>query len=430
MVSNEYCKCEICGCHLRLRFQCGYLDIPVSIYCPNCNTHIFGKINLTQKPYGVKLINAQPQNEFDDGYVIELATEFLTKKYQENAKMLIDISPFMRSNPLDKDRTIRRGRVMTIAQNLDNYKKRIENIFNLLRGNNIELLKKYLNKSLEKDTEAVFEKFDYTAIKNPLDAMMATKYCLMPFLQNTIAPTLQAEFNNTISKMNDTVENNVIALVDYINFLDKNKYLDLYYHQIPRYIIRYLEKIAQLIPVYDVYPILSSIDQTSLGVTTISIDDMHNLYSKGYELLCDSIDVLFGLDNINKHGAYNDFGKGTEDFILKMNSYPTKFVKYEQLSKVDPKYTVGIANILNNIIRNSDAHDSMEMDGLSQEVTFIDKYHQKMRKHKLSFLNFGAKCIEIYSAILLTWEYYYQLLKIKYVAIDKMVPHFAGTLKG
>ena len=429
MVRNDFYKCEICDCHIRLRYQCGYFDIPVSIYCPHCNTHIFGKINLTQEPYGIKLTNAIKQNPFDDGYVIELASEFVTKKYQDNTNSSI-ISPFMRSNPFDENRTKRRGSVMIIAQNLDGYKKRIENIFNLLRGNNIELLKKFLNKSVEKDTEAVFEQFDYKVIKNSLDAVMATKYCIMPFLLNTIAPNLKTEFNNIVSKMVDIIKNNTGSLIDYVNFLDTHKYFDVYYHRIPKYIIHYLEKISQLIPVYDVHPILSEIDQTSLGVTTISIDDMHDLYSKGYELLCDSIDVLFGLDNINKYGVYNDFGAGAEDFMAKMNSYRSKFKKYEQLSNLTPMFTVGIANILNNIIRNSDAHYSMEMDGLSQKVIFMDKHQQRTRCHELSFLDFGAACVDIYSAILLVWEYYYQLLKIKYTTIEKMSLNFAKTLKG
>ncbi|MCH5151502.1 MAG: hypothetical protein J1F65_02445 [Clostridiales bacterium] len=319
---------------------------------------------------------------------------------------------------------------MKIAHNLDGYKKRIENIFNLLRGNNTELLKKYLNSSVEKDTEVVFEKFDYRQIKNSLDAIMSTRYCIMPFLQNTIAPNLNTEFPKIILKTADLIENVAYdAIIDYVKFLDENKYFDLYYLRIPKYIIRYLEKITQLIPVYDVYPILSDIDQSSMGVTTISIDEMHDLYSKGYELLCDSIDIFFGLDNIDKRGAYNNFEAGTENFMDKMNSYRSKYQKYEQLSNLGPKYTVGIVNILNNTIRNSDAHYSMTMNGLSQEVTFIDKYHQRTRSLQLSFLDFGAKCIEVYSAILMVWEYYYQLLKIKYMSVDMMTPNFAKNVE-
>ena len=54
MVNNSYYKCSFCGTTLRLRYQVGYFDISISIYCPKCNCHISGKIFPNQTEGGIK----------------------------------------------------------------------------------------------------------------------------------------------------------------------------------------------------------------------------------------------------------------------------------------------------------------------------------------------------------------------------------------
>ncbi len=85
--------------------------------------------------------------------------------------------------------------------------------------------------------------------------------------------------------------------------------------------------------------------------------------------------------------------------------------------------------VLDNIIRNSIAHNSIEIDGLNQIITFIDKHKEKRKELKLSFLDFGKRCIDLYSSILIIWEYYYQLLKYKLMMIDKCSPNYVIAVK-
>lgn len=40
---------------LIFRAQIGFYDIPFNIHCPNCNTHIYGKLNINQETLAINL---------------------------------------------------------------------------------------------------------------------------------------------------------------------------------------------------------------------------------------------------------------------------------------------------------------------------------------------------------------------------------------
>jgi len=103
MVVNSYYECEYCKTKLRLRYQVGYFDIPVNIYCPKCNSHISGSIFIDNDNISISenLIGAIKVSHEDYEYVYELSTEFLVDKCKTKEETKpFDLTMFMRSNPV------------------------------------------------------------------------------------------------------------------------------------------------------------------------------------------------------------------------------------------------------------------------------------------------------------------------------------------
>ena len=112
------------------------------------------------------------------------------------------------------------------------------------------------------------------------------------------------------------------------------------------------------------------------------------------------------------------FDEGTFDFSGKLNSYNSKYNKFDSFTKVKSDLFDGIRGVLNNVIRNAEGHNSILIDGIKQEVTFINKHKGKKNLITIPFLVFGKMCIDLYIAVLYVWEYCYQLTKLKSVIVD------------
>lgn len=431
MVNNSYYKCSFCGTTLRLRYQVGYFDIPVSIYCPKCNCHVSGKIYINQNEPSISenIFGAETIDEHNAEYLIELSTEFLVDKCKKNDPDQIDLSIFLKSNPFDEERAKRRNDLMYLAQNAEHSANIIENLYNLLKKNEISLIKECFLKTDDPIMDYYRKNVDYNKIKNRVDAMLAIKH----YINSVISPTMTAGvFKNMYEIMNTKVrrivQNHLPAFLEYLSYINTD-YLDTYLYRMPKFFIDYLKCVEQLIPVYDNYSTFDSIDLSAKGISTISIDDLSSIYKKGYELLCDSIDLVSGLYNIETFGHFDAFGNGRESFEEKMNKFSSKYNKYKELTTNGSDLFDGIRDRLNNIIRNAEGHNSIIINGLNQEVTFCNKHKGKINNFTTSFLEFGKMCIDLYSAVLYVWEYLYQLVKFKATLIDKIKLNYGLQLK-
>lgn len=428
MVKNSIYKCDYCNSLLRLRYQVGFFNIPISVYCPKCNSHITGTILVDNKNVGVKeyVVGAERDDGEDFDYVIELSTEFLVDKTKAKKDFpKYPISMFLQSNPFDEDRNKRRELLLNFVGSSGYYINVIENLYNLLDENEIGLIREYYlkNDSLPflKETRKTI---DYGNIINNLDAMLATKH----LFNNILAPIMpKGVFQNIYDIMNvktrRLIKMHLASVKEFLNTLDDD-FFQIYLHRIPSFIVDYIKHSDQLIPIYDNYETFDTIDLKKKGISTMSIDDMAVIYKKGYELLCDSIDLLIGLYNIETNGSYDNFGNGLSDFNEILNSYNSKYNKYEDFTKNDSNLFDGIREKLNNVIRNAEGHDSIVVNGLTQEITFVNKHKGNIKKHKTTFLEFGKECIDLFVAILYVWEYYYQFMKLKAVLIDGKPLHY------
>lgn len=103
VIHNTFIKCDLCEEKINLRAQIGYYDIPFNIHCPNCSTHIQGRLNISQESIDIelKLVNAKVVNENvskeEKHYSAELSAEFPTNKIYLRDFHQFDLSPFIRN---------------------------------------------------------------------------------------------------------------------------------------------------------------------------------------------------------------------------------------------------------------------------------------------------------------------------------------------
>lgn len=422
MVNNSYYKCNFCGCTLRFRYQVGFFDIPVSVYCPECNCHIHGLIDLGNDPQDIKehMIGASEIKNKEADYIVELSTEFITNKCKRSSEGDDpQFSMFLRSHPLDKERTERRARLLQLVGETYFYINTIENLYNLLENERIDLIRRYFLESENDIVKSFKEHVDYSKVVNKLDASLAIKH----FVNSLLQPVMpEGAFNNIYTIMNEKVRQIIQkrphAFKEFLIMQLDNEDFEAYLYRLPKFIVDYLKCVGQLIPIYDNYSNFDSLDLNISGISTMSIDDLVVIYKKGYELLCDSIDLVVALNNIYSHGTYDNFGYGKIDFNKKLNGYSSKFIKYEEVTNNDSIIFDGLRNKLNNIIRNAEGHNSIRINGLKQEIVFTNKHKGSTNTYTTSFLEFGKTCVDLFVAILYIWEYYYQTLKFKITLVD------------
>ena len=290
MVRNSYYSCEYCKTKLRLRYQVGYFDIPVNVYCPKCNSHISGTIFIDNDNVTIneKIIGAIETPDDDYEYVSELSTEFLVdickSKKETNP---FDLTMFLRDNPFDDKKNEKQSNLLYFTQNSSTYINKIENVYNLLNNDKIDLIKWFFLNSDDIFLKDLRKSNDYNKIINKLDAMLATKHYVNTLLLRTMPDGVFENIHKIMDvKVRRVVINHPEEVKRFLAYLDED-YLQLYLSRMPKFITDYIKIIGQLIPIYGNYSNFNVIDFSKKGITTLSIDDMLVIYKKGYELLCD-----------------------------------------------------------------------------------------------------------------------------------------------
>ena len=428
MVRNSFYECDICHTKLLIRYQVGRIDIPVEIYCPHCNTRIYGNISIENEE-GIKenINNASyieiELNECD--YIAELSTEFLSDKIIPYTSDYVPISPFLKSNPFDPDQITSTQNGISLVAESKSICNLINVIFNLLRNNNYEYVRSFIEKTEGTYISEFKKNHSTTLIKNQLDALMYCKELMYTFMLRSLPYGKKDLIQNKLNFIGSMQNNMKPEFKKLIKYFNENHLFDGFLSKMPSIIEKYFSLFRQLAPVYNCYKNFEDIDQKEKGITTLNIEDLHDFYVDAYEAIIENSDILFALDNIKKRFSFNNFGKGIQDFKKEILSYGSKFNKYTKMLELSHEFAKDFDGIFNNIVRNSNAHNSVKINGLEQTITFIDKYNGRQRQLDMTFLDFGKNCVDIYVSLLVLWEYYYTVIKYKYLLIDKLHPNFA-----
>lgn len=421
MVKNHYSKCKYCNTKFRLRFQVGSHSIPVSFSCPNCSVKISGAIIIKDdKPrIECKIPNLMEIDEETADYVVEQSLEFFQRKiYKEEMKF--DISPFMKMAMAIND-------FEQIQSSFD----KINRVF-LFKQTKLQTIIDIseITKS-KKDLIAIDyckKKFPRNNIKNILDCYMKVHQELVMGCAPLLPDSMLSDFSSMSRKMLTEVLIKAPEKTDEMyTFLSDDDKLSNYEENMFEVIIDFISMFDKFIPLVISMKTdtLRDINQEEYGISTIGFDELKDFYSKSYELILKSIDVVFILNNLTVRGDYsnivgNDTFKTFDDIYDKTNKSSKKIEKL--ISESDP-FSEYITDV-SSIIRNSIDHESYEVDDINQKIKFIDKFKDRERIEEISFIDFAKKCYDNFIMSIYISELLYNLKKFKYITYDGLMPNY------
>lgn len=417
--------CNICETKINLRAQIGYFNIPFNLHCPKCKIHIYGKVLIDQDKTGIKLSlkNAQicntEVNQAKTYYCAELSAEFPTTKMYKKDSNSYKLSPFIRNSFFydDSSKAIEAtSNAMKFAIYFNARWKRLKVCFELFWNNQFSLLYPKLEDELKK-----YDFIKLSKVTNKLNANMALHQLFIT--TTSLCPALQPNTLNfyiDISKLVLQLDKNEI--IKFINTISSD------FNDIEKKAFNLIESFSaiydQLIPVVALRNSnsLVNLNKEKYGIMTTNFEQLSDFYAKSYEWILDNINIIVALNNIFNRKSYNlcANGKSYEE-ILKVGS---KYKKIEYLDSNEQFSTP--TDSLQNRVRNSIQHFDTDIDYVTQEIIFTDKYRDKVKYENMYLIDFANLCLENFSIIIYLLELIYNLKKSFYISND-LIPDL--TLK-
>jgi len=424
LTHNYFLNCRECETIINIRVQIGFYDVPFNIHCPNCQTHIHGKLLIDQEEVGLKLEvqNAsENHNEIDSTdnlYCAELSAEFLTNKMYFRDLGNNELPPYLNNMQFFSDdlKAIDATQsAMVFAQHFDNRWKKIKVLYELSWNNQVSLLYPKLEKEISG--------FDFIPIKkvnNDLDANIAMHQMMLTTTGITKAlesKTLDKyiEISKHITRSKEIIE----KVQDYICDISPK------YNEIEKKAFKLIDSFSniyeQLIPVVALRntECLDNVDRKKYGIMTTNFEELTAFYAMSYEWILDNIDIVIALNNIVSRNDYSScINNKSYDSILTIGS------KYKKLDYIDDSESFSPpTSSLKNRIRNAIQHIDAEVDYMSQKVVFTDNYRGNTNEVTMYLIDFADLCIENFSIIIYILELIYNLKKIDYLSIGLIPSH-------
>lgn len=424
VIHNTFIKCDLCEEKINLRAQIGYYDIPFNIHCPNCSTHIQGRLNISQESIDMelKLVNAKVVNENvskeEKHYSAELSAEFPTNKIYLRDFHQFDLSPFIRNQMFygDSFKAIEATRsAMLFADHFVNRWEKIKPYYNLFWNKKKSLLYPKLEKEV-----SYYEFIPISKVNNELDAIMVLHqlFITTTSLTSALHPGTLTEYTK-ISELILTSTESVNEIHEFVGniFSDFNSIEK----KASKLIDSFSKMYDQLIPVVALKneDRLNNVDKEKYGIMTTNFEQLSDFYAKSYEWILDNINIVIALNNIISRNDYTDCFNGKKyKTLFKAGS---KINRLNYINELEPFSTP--TSSLNNRIRNAIQHFDSEIDYMSQKITFTDSFNGKTRQESMYLIEFANLCIENFSIIIYILQLIYNLRRVYYLS-SGIVPSF------
>lgn len=427
MTTNYYVTCNTCSTGLRLRAQIGYKNINVDFYCPVCNTHIIGKVIIPQNPdlskksmgieFNIDNVSYDKNHDNLSDYVVELSSEFLQARISKDTE-LIKLTPFMRTfSQIGEDGI---EHLNTLDKNYDkllSYKNDFIVISDLWNNNKLDILtQKVNNLKLTKLMIHTWRKPNRYKITREIEMLMAVhqsrNFLITPFNEKKRVERIN-KFPELFSiEIYPYNTEQLIAFSLLIGSLDFFKDFEKRMHELT---VKYIELLPDLIPIINNLEYNKENLKSKLyTITSKYVLVLTDFYAKCYELFCDKIDLILGLNNIFMRSDFNKFGVATkkDTFIEVINSFNSKFKKYNDLLVLMDKFSPAFIGLVSNKIRNAEGHFNREFVIDENAIRFIDNHRGNLREEVVDYLEFVAETIKLFNALNELFEYSYQIDKI------------------
>lgn len=412
MVQNIFVKCTECDKIFRLRWQVGYQQVILKTYCPNCKNmfEVVLKIDDSSDFYNVNQVNYDKRVA---DYLIELSTEFFTKKIQKDYDQLENqdfLTPFMRNMDIDRNKI---SDILSFAHDIDKVRTKIETIFSMQDNESV-----YLKQNLQK-SNFFKNMFSETKINYSFDTNLDILICVHQYINNMLFRTYPPK---TIKNMTEEINRQIINLArcqpysinKFLNILCDNDIFKQVNKKFSGIVIDILNNYLNLVPMY-IRDDLSTVDLQKFGINTIRIDEVLNIYKKCYEFIGEYCLLPIGLNNIKERNDCDSFKNNTNNIYTFLNSITSKYNRLNNYLITGEQFSSLFDSSLNNIIRNSEAHFDYSFDIISQIVSFRDKN----KKKDLYLIEVARELLNIYQKTVYLWEINYCLHKLYLINIKK-----------
>jgi len=411
VTNNYFLSCSVCETSINLRAQIGFYDIPFNINCPNCNTHIYGKLYINQKTLGINLeienahLETTMSEVMNNQFCVELSAEFPTSKMHLRDFNKHDLPPFIRNNMFYEDGLVAleaTNSAMKFLRQFDSNWKRIKVLYDLLWNEQGQILYSKLEKEL-RDLEHI----PITKVDNDLDANMALHQM---FISTTgITAALKPDAIGKYMKVSELIFDNAFFMkIRY--YIQENHLL---YNDIEKKAFKLIDSFAaiyeQLIPVVALRNknCMGNVNRETYGIMTTNFDELSGFYAQSYEWILDNIDTIIALNNVSIRNDYNTCTNGKS--YNELNKLSAKYKKLEYIDETEP-FSLSTGN-LKNRVRNAIQHVDAEIDYISQQISFKDTHRGKTNEVNMYLIDFADLCIENFSIIIYILELIYNLKK-------------------
>lgn len=443
MVINNYVKCSTCCTKFRLRIQAANRDIKFSFSCPKCNTILSGKYvfkhGSDEKNTKNNCVAYHPEKS-EQGinnaeYVQELSAEFLQKKIEvdnfDKTRLDSYATPFMRTiQLLGKENVKKINEKERYLFTYESYANDLTLIEDLYINKKFDLLQYKLTKGnlplIELLKNTLPDDFQFIC-KNELDMITIIHQARNILITNLLDSRRKSNIYNAPLNFTNTIISKINLVDPLIKHLGDKGYFYSFHSRMVEVTRDYTEILPYLIPLITAVDYYSSVLKSGEYIISIEIfRDITSLYQKMFELFCDGIDLIIGLNNIFERGSYNLFfmpKKNMSTFEEVINSYTSKFLKYTEQLK-NEKFTGGLFDILSNVIRNSEGHFDRTYDFDNNEVVFKNKHKGSEEILRVDYVTFISDFIMLFNATNELFEYCYQMEKVFLIRCKFQKPYY------
>lgn len=318
MTARIYVKCPVCGKITLVRYQMGFLnEHPIRFRCGNCGISMEGKYSNYD---GIKFQNGSVivNKEEKVDYVIASSGELLTNKLEKVVNFEQTIMPgpfigaFMRMGGNDYEKL--KEEILSVLDFRDKFAYSIQNINELyFRNTHIDLLKNELRKILP---------VKGFPLETEVDILRAVHHVnIMPFI-NVMGDEFENINDLIMKKMMSLLNNNRTELEKFSKYLYDDGLLYSWEKQISVMYSQMLQHINKFIPIISLHHYHITIDQAekNYAITTVSFEEIEQLYVNLYELIADILPIVVGMDNILERNDFQLLKEGHS--IIKKGGIP------------------------------------------------------------------------------------------------------------
>jgi hypothetical protein len=317
MTHRMYLKCQVCGTTTLVRLQIGWLDRhPIHIPCGRCRISLDGRVTLDQaKPdFKVEFANAAQVEESEIEFYAEASSELLTMKLRPYPERVFThaLPPFFTAlSDMGQDRCMEfQGRARGFLHSKQNDWPIIRRINELWLGGHLHLLDNQARQFLPEKQFPMNN--DVEKLRAVHNVTLKFLYPLVPdYFWRDDAPAIINAFGECGS-----TSDKLKRLRRMLSHLEEQGTLARHESAMFSLLSRFVENYEKLIVAFSMTFIPSDhkLIYVDRSATTVTIEDVKQLYQDSFESFGDVLPSMLGVNNLIHRKHSQDVALGEQTF--------------------------------------------------------------------------------------------------------------------